>query len=77
VELKKFCEEFEARFSEFMTKREVLQPLKIRVKKQEFEYKYKSNYKSMEIKDKEFQNSIFLGISSVSLLLYVFIYYKG
>lgn len=77
VELKKFCEEFETRLTDLLTKRESVQPLKIRIKKQEFEHKYKSNYKTVDVREKEFHNSIFLGISTISLLLYVFIYYKG
>jgi hypothetical protein len=76
-ELKKFCEDFEGAVRQYLSNRGQVPEIKIKIRKQEFNHTYKSRYVSAEDREKKVNNSLFYSITSISIILYVFLYYKG
>ena len=76
-ELKRFTEEFEKALPTLYEQRLDAPATKIKLQKPDLAHTYQSRYNTAEEIKKQHTNSIFLSVTSVSLLLYVYFYYKG
>ena len=76
-ELKKFTEEYERSLYAAIVDRPVGSLIRIKYRKPDLVHSYKSRYRTAEDIKKQNTNSIFLSITSLSLLLYVYIYHKA